>query len=197
LLYMANLGCIEINPWSSTIQNLDNPDYTVIDIDPSDKNTFEETLHCARAAKEVLDLAHVEGFCKTTGKSGIHIYIPLGKKYTYEEARTFTKLLCVYINEKLPKLTSLERTVRKRKGKIYLDFMQNRRAQTLAAPYCARPVPGATVSTPVSWQEIEKGFDKNEFTIKTVPERLEKKGDLFEGVLGPGIDMEKALLNLS
>ncbi|SDB33226.1 bifunctional non-homologous end joining protein LigD [Flavobacteriaceae bacterium MAR_2010_188] len=197
LLYMANLGCIEINPWSSRIVDLDKPDYTVIDIDPSDKNTFDEVLECARVAKEILDQAQVEAYCKTTGKSGLHIFIPLGGKYSYDEARTFTQLLCVYINERLPKLTSLERAVMKRKNQIYLDFMQNRRGQTLASAYCARPVEGARVSTPVSWKEIEKGFEKEEFTILTLPKRLASIGDIFIGVVSKGINMEHALSNLS
>jgi bifunctional non-homologous end joining protein LigD len=126
---MANLGCIEINPWSSRVQNLENPDFTVIDIDPSEKNTFEEVIVVAQAAKEVLDMAGVDGYCKTSGSSGIHIYLPLGAEYTYEEGRDFTKLLCYFINEMLPEITSMERNVKKRGGKIYLDFLQNRRAK--------------------------------------------------------------------
>ncbi len=197
LLYMANLGCIEINPWSSRIQNLENPDFTVIDIDPTDKNTFEEVIEVALAAKEVLDKANVTGYCKTSGSSGMHIYLPLGAKYSYDEARDFTKLLCYFIHELVPETTSMERNVRKRKDKIYLDFLQNRRGQTLAAPYCARPKPGATVSTPLLWKEVKSGLDFKEFTIKTMPGRIETMNDIFKGVLGEGLDMEAALINLN
>lgn len=197
LLYMANLGCIEINPWNSPINKLENPTYTVIDIDPSDKNTFEEVIEVALAAKEVLDLAKIEAFVKTSGSSGMHIYIPLEGNYSYDEARDFTKLLCYYIREKLPKLTSMERAVKSRKDKIYLDYLQNRRGQTLAAPYCVRPKPGATVSAPLSWKEVKPGLQLLDFTIKTMPERIEKVGDLFKAVLGKGIDMESAIDNLS
>src|SRR5690606_22304707 len=102
LLYMANLGCIEINPWNSPITQLENPTYTVIDIDPSDKNSFEQVIEVALAAKEVLDLAKIKAYVKTSGSSGMHIYIPLDGKYGYDEARDFTKLLCYYIREKLP-----------------------------------------------------------------------------------------------
>ncbi|WP_026451246.1 DNA ligase D [Aequorivita capsosiphonis] len=197
LLYMANLGCIEINPWNATIGNLENPTYTVIDIDPSEKNTFEEVIEVALAAKEVLDLAKIKGFVKTSGSSGIHIYIPLGGEYAFDEARDFTKLLCYYIQEKLPKLTSMERAVKSRKGKIYLDFLQNRRGQTLAAPYCVRPKPGATVSAPLSWKEVKPGLQLLDFTIKTMPDRIEQMGDWFKPVLGKGMDMEAAIDNLS
>ncbi|MDT0685099.1 DNA ligase D [Autumnicola psychrophila] len=197
LLYMANLGCIEINPWSSRVQNLENPDFTVIDIDPSEKNTFEEVIEVAQAAKVVLEKAGIEGYCKTSGSSGIHVYIPLGALYTYEEGRDFTKLLCYFINEMLPEITTMERNVRKRKGKIYLDFLQNRRGQTLAAPYCARPKPGATVSAPLLWKEVKSGLQLSDFNIKTMPERIERKGDLFAGVLKSGIDMGEALERLN
>ena len=193
LIYMANLGCIEINPWNSRVQNLLNPDFTVIDIDPSEKTTFEQVIEVAQVAHEVLDKAKITGYAKTSGSSGIHIYIPLGAKYTYDEARDFTKILCYFINEQLPDLTSMERNVKKRKGKIYLDFLQNRKGQTLAAPYCARPKPGATVSAPLEWNEVKPGLDMRDFTIKTMPDRIEKKPDLFKPVLGKGIDIEKAL----
>ncbi|MEO6347691.1 MAG: DNA ligase D, partial [Aquaticitalea sp.] len=108
LLYMANLGCIEINPWHSTIDTLDFPDYTIIDLDPSPKNTFQQVLETARVTKSILDRAEIPSFCKTSGSSGLHIYIPLGANYNYKEGVNFTKLLCLYIQEKLPKLTTLE-----------------------------------------------------------------------------------------
>ncbi|AFL82550.1 ATP-dependent DNA ligase LigD polymerase module,ATP-dependent DNA ligase LigD phosphoesterase module [Aequorivita sublithincola DSM 14238] len=197
LLYMANLGCIEINPWNSKINNLENPSYTVIDLDPSAENSFAEVIEVAQVAKEVLDLFKIEGYCKTSGSSGIHIYLPLDELYSYQEARDFTKLLCYYIQERLPKLTSMERAVKNRKGKIYLDYLQNRRGQTLASVYCVRPKVGATVSTPISWNELKKGLQLEDFTIKTVPKRLEKIGDIFQGVLGQGINIENALGTIS
>lgn len=197
LLYMANMGCIEINPWNSRVQHLEHPSYTVIDLDPSEKNTFEQVIEVALAAKEVLDLAGIHGYCKTSGSSGLHIYLPLAEKYTFEEARDFTKLLCYYIHEQLPKLTSMERAVKNRKGKIYLDYLQNRRGQTLAAPYCVRPKKGAPVSAPLDWKEVKSGLQLLDFTLKTMPERLKKKGDLFKKVLDSGINMESAIENLS
>ena len=197
LLYMANLGCIELNPWNSTVQHLENPTYTVIDIDPSDNNTFEQVIEVALVAKEVLDLANIKGYCKTSGATGLHIYLPLGGKYNYDEARDFTKLLCYYIHEKLPKLTSMERAVKKRKNKIYLDFLQNRRGQTLAAPYCVRPKKGAPVSAPLSWKEVKPGLEILNFTIKNMPQRIAQTGDWFKPILEKGIDMENAIDTLS
>ncbi len=196
LLYMANLGCIEINPWNSRVQNPDSPDFTVIDIDPTDKNTFEEVIEVAQATKEVLDLAGIKGYCKTSGSSGMHVYIPLGAQYSYEEARDFTKLLCYYIHEKTAPLTSMERAVKNRKDKIYLDYLQNRKGQTLASAYCARPKPGATVSTPLMWDEVKAGLNKSDFNIFSIPDRILEKGDLFSKVLGEGIDMQQTLSNL-
>ena len=197
LLYMANLGCIEINPWNSVIQNLDKPSYTVIDIDPSEKNTFEQVIEVALAVKEVLELAKIKGYPKTSGSSGIHIYIPLNGKYSYDEARNFTKLLCYYVRERLPKLATMERSLKKRGDKIYLDYLQNRRGQTLASPYCVRPKKGAPVSAPLLWEEVKPDLRISDLTIKNMASRLKKVGDLFVPVLGDCIDMEAAIDHLS
>lgn len=196
LIYMANLGCIEINPWHSRVGELHYPDYTIIDLDPSEKNTFAQVRETALAAKTILDKAEIEAFCKTSGSSGIHIYIPLGAAYTYKEAVNFTKLICMYIQEQLPKLTTLERSLKKRGPKIYLDYLQNRKGQTIVAPYSVRPKMGATISAPVTWKELEKGFEIADFHIKNMPHRIKKKGDLFNGLLDAKFDMGKALVKL-
>lgn len=193
LLYMANLGCIEINPWNSRTSNIENPDYAIIDLDPSKENTFEDVIETALATKEVLDLWKIPGFCKTSGSSGIHIIIPLGAKYSYDQARDFTKLICLQIQRKLPELTTLERTINKRNGKIYLDFLQNRRGQTLAAPYCVRPKEGAPVSAPLEWKEVKSGLNVLDFTMQNMPQRIQKKGDLWQGFMEKAIDMEDVL----
>ena len=197
LLYMANLACIEIHPWSSRVGQLDSPDFGIIDIDPSEKNTFEEVIEVAQAVHEVLKLAKIEGYCKTSGSAGLHIYLPMEAKYSYEEVRDFIKLICYYVLDELPELTSMERAVKSRKGKIYLDYLQNRRGQTIAAPYCVRPKKGATVSAPLKWSEVKKGLDFREFNLKTMPGRIKETGELFLPVLQKGIDMEKALENLN
>nr|MBI1229118.1 DNA ligase D [Cytophagales bacterium] len=193
LLYMANLGCIEINPWNSTVSSLENPDYGVIDLDPSPTTTFEEVIEVAQAAYDILKVGKIEGYCKTSGSKGLHIYLPFGAKYGYEDVRDFIKLLCYLIEEKLPALCTLERTKNKREGKIYLDYLQNRKGQTLAAPYCVRPKPDATVSAPLEWNEVKAGLDMRDFTLFTMPDRIKSKPKLFLGVLGDGINLEDAL----
>jgi bifunctional non-homologous end joining protein LigD len=195
LIYMANLGCIEINPWNSRLNNLNKPDYIVIDLDPQDV-PFKEVVVVALAVKEVLDRARIKGYCKTSGSKGLHIYIPMNAKYDYDQAKNFAHLIAAFVHDLVPDITSLERMPAKRRNKIYIDFLQNRQGQTLAAPYCLRPKPGAKVSTPLQWDEVKEGLDPAEFNIKMIFKRLEKKGDIFKAVLGQGADPEKALKNL-
>ncbi|HEY0010466.1 MAG TPA: DNA ligase D [Candidatus Paceibacterota bacterium] len=192
LLYMANLGCIEINPWNSRVTSIDNPDYMVFDLDP-DTNTMDELVEVAQEFHKVLTRACEEHYIKTSGKTGLHIYVPLNGRYGYDQIRTFSELVCRLVHRKFPKNTSLERSVSKRKGQIYLDYMQNRFGQTIAAPYSVRPAAGATVSTPLEWSEVRKGLDPTKFTIKTIGKRLEKKGDLWEPVLGKGVDLAASI----
>jgi bifunctional non-homologous end joining protein LigD len=194
LLFIANLGCIEMNPWNSTINKPDNPDYLIMDIDPSEKNTFEEVIDVALAIKEILDAVKIKGYCKTSGASGLHVYIPCNKKYKYEQVRDFAKIIAVLAHEQLPQTTTMERSLSKRKkDQVYIDYLQNSRGQTLASAYSARPKPGATVSAPLEWKEVKHGLHPSDFTIKNIKKRADKKGDLFEGVLGQGIDIKTAL----
>ena len=197
LLYMVNLGCIEMHPWNSTVQKPDNPDWCLIDLDPSDKNTFEQVIEVAQTTKKVLDEIGVKGYCKTSGSTGMHIYIPLLPKYTYDECQLFGRWIATEVHERLPEITSIERIVKKRKGKLYVDFLQNRPGATLAAPYSARPKPGATVSMPLHWEEVKKGLQLKDFTIKNAMERIKREGDIFKPVLGKGIDLAKILNKIS
>jgi len=183
LLYLANLGCIELNPWNSRIKNPDNPDYLIMDIDPSDNNSFKEVVDVAIVIKEVLDKAGASCYCKTSGATGIHIYVPLHAAYTYEQARHFAELVAALTANQIPELATVERSLDKRKGRIYVDYLQNSRGQTLSSVYSIRPVPGATVSTPISWKELTHDLDPKDFTIKTIHKRLDKLGDIFGGVL--------------
>lgn len=196
LAYLNNLGCIEINPWNSTIKALDKPDYFIIDLDPSAKNTFDDVIEAALAVKEVLDKAGAVSFCKTSGATGMHIYVPLAKKYLYAEARDFAEIVCRIAKEQLP-FASMERNLKARGNKLYLDYLQNSRGQTLAAAYSLRPHPGATVSTPLDWKEVKPGLHPSAFDINTVPGRVKKTGDLFSGVMGKAIDIKKCIENLS
>jgi bifunctional non-homologous end joining protein LigD len=198
LLFTANLGCIEMNPWNSTIANLDRPDYLVMDIDPSDKNTFDQVVEVALIIKRILDRAGLEGFCKTSGASGLHIYLPCKKKYEYEEVRDFAKLIATFVTEEAPGLTTMERSLKKRKkNQIYVDYLQNSRGQTLACAYSARPRPGATVAAPLEWKEVKRGLSPFDFTIRNMSKRVAKKGDLFKGTIGKAINIPQALKKLS
>jgi bifunctional non-homologous end joining protein LigD len=195
LLYIANLGSIEIHPWNSRRQNLDNPDYMVIDLDPSDR-PFKDVIKVALAVRETLEKLEIESCIKTTGQRGMHVFIPTGAKYSYEQGRQFTQLLCQFIHKKVPDITSLERKPKNRQGLIYLDYLQNKRGATLAAAYSLRPRPKAPVSTPLRWSEVQPGLDPRDFNIFNIRQRVEKLGDLWEATLGPGIDMEKSLVSL-
>jgi bifunctional non-homologous end joining protein LigD len=195
LVYMANLGCIEINPWSSRLGMLDRPDYLVIDLDPEDI-PFEAVVESALAVKKVLDKAGTQHYCKTSGKTGLHVYVPLGGSCDYDQARQFAEIIARLSHRELPKITSLERNPARRQKKVYLDFLQNRHGQTLAAPYSVRPHPGATVSTPLRWEEVKPGLDPSQFTIRTIGKRLEKTGDLWTPVLSGTIDLVKCLQRL-
>ena len=198
LIYLNNRGCIEINPWHSTVESLEYPDYLMIDIDPSDNNTFDQVIEVALVVKSVLDKAGATSFCKTSGASGMHIYVPTGKKYTYEQVKDFAYIVCIMVNDQLKAFTTLERNLQKRgKKNIYLDYLQNRRGQTIASVYSLRPKPGATVSTPLQWKEVKQGLSPKEFTIYNSLKRVERMGDIFKGVLAKGIDLGNCLKKLS
>ncbi|MEN5435411.1 DNA ligase D [Sphingobacterium faecium] len=192
LLYMANLGCIEMNPWNSTVKKPDNPTFCIIDLDP-DQNSFNQVIETAQVTKQLLDDMGVPSYCKTSGSTGLHIYIPLNNKYTYEQSKEFARVVVTLINRELPNFTSLERTVKNRKGRMYLDFLQNRPHATIASVYSVRPKPGATVSMPLYWEEVKKGLKMSDFTIFNAIERLESVGDIFRPVLGKGIDLKKVI----
>ena len=192
LLWMASLGCIEMNPWFSRAQSPDNPDYCVIDLDP-DKNTFDQVIEAALETKKVLDALDVPSFCKTSGSTGMHIYIPLNAKYSYDQSQMFAKIVVNLVHNQIPDFTSLERMIAARKGKMYLDFLQNRPGATIAGPYSLRPKIGATVSMPLHWDEVKPGLKMKDFNIFNAIDRLKVEGDLFKGVLGKGIDLKKAI----
>lgn len=192
LLWMASLGCIEMNPWFSRIQSPDHPDYCVIDLDP-DKNTFDQVVEAALETKKILDAIDVPSYCKTSGSTGMHIYIPLNAKYSYDQSQMFAKLVVSLVHKQIPEYTSLERMISARKGKMYLDFLQNRPGATIAGPYSLRPKIGATVSMPLHWDEVKKGLKMKDFNIFNAMDRLKVEGDLFKGVLGKGIDLKMAV----
>jgi bifunctional non-homologous end joining protein LigD len=196
LVYLANLGCIELNPWNSRVGTLDSPDYALLDLDPEDIS-FGSVVETAQAVRKVLERIGAEARCKTSGKRGLHIYIPFGAHHGHEQAKHFAELIANIVHAKLPAITSLVRRPGSRQGRVYLDFLQNGKGKTLSAAYSVRPYPGATVSTPLKWTEVRRGLDPTAFTIKTIPKRLDIVGDLWMPVLGPGIDLPACLERLA
>ena len=193
LLYLANLGCIEINPWNSTVQKPDHPTWMVIDIDPSDKNDFTQVVDVALVTKEILDRAGITSFCKTSGASGLHVYAPMKNKYDYNTVKDFAHIVASLVHEQLPDTTSVERSLSKRGPHIYIDYLQNRSGQTLASVYSLRPVEGANASAALEWKEVNHKLHPSQFNIQNMPERLEKKHDLFSKVLTTSNNIQKAL----
>ncbi|WP_343633413.1 DNA ligase D [Fluviicola sp.] len=192
LLLMAGMGCIEIHPWNSTTKKPDHPTWCIMDLDP-DKNSFDQVIEAAQVTRQVLLDMGVESYCKTSGSTGLHIYIPLGAKYTYEHSKEFGRLIATLVHNELPEFTSIERIISNRKGKMYIDFLQNRPHATIAAPYSLRPKSGAPVSMPLHWDEVKKGLKITDFNIFNAMERMQSEGDIFKPVLGKGIDLLKVL----
>lgn len=195
LLYMVQLGCVEINPWNSRVSHLGKPDWIVIDLDPEGV-PFAGVIEVARTVKDVCDAWDIPTYPKTSGKTGIHVYIPMHAKYTYEQCKNLAHLIALEVNRRQPDSTSVERMPEKRKHKIYIDFLQNREGQTLAAPYSVRPTPEASVSMPLRWKEVKPGLSPADFTIANALARLKKTGDLWQPVLQTGIDLPTVLKNI-
>jgi DNA ligase D-like protein (predicted 3'-phosphoesterase)/DNA ligase D-like protein (predicted polymerase) len=181
LLYMINLGCVDINPWTSRTTNPTKTDYIVIDLDPSD-NDFKKVIETAQAANAYFDAMKLRSFIKTSGKSGMHLLLPCAG-FSFAEARTIAETICSAINELVPKITTTQVTVSQRRTKLYIDPNQNDYADTIAAPYSARAFHGPSVSAPLEWKEVKDSLHPSDFTIKNVLKRIKAKGDLFEGLL--------------
>ena len=174
LLHFVNLGTIEQHPWHSTTAKLDKPDWIAIDLDPK-KAPWENVLQVALICKEVCDEIGLNAFPKTSGSSGIHIYLPLKPTNRFESVAEFSRLLAGEVAQRAPKIATVERTIAKRKrDQVYVDWMQNARGKSLAAVFTARAKPKATVSMPLSWKQIEQGVKISDFTVKNVPALLKK-----------------------
>jgi bifunctional non-homologous end joining protein LigD len=179
LLHFVNLGTIEQHPWHSTIKHLDKPDWVAIDLDPK-KAPWENVLEVALVIKEVADEIGLTVFPKTSGSSGIHIYIPLKPTNDYERVAEFSKLLAAEVARRAPKIATVERTIAKRKTtQVYVDWMQNARGKSLASVFTARAKPKATVSMPLTWKQIEQGVKITDFTIVNVADLLKKRGNAW------------------
>jgi bifunctional non-homologous end joining protein LigD len=196
LVYMANLGCIELNPWNSRIDALDQPDYVILDLDPEDI-AFDRVIEAAQTIRKVLQDVGAEPACKTSGKRGLHVAVPFGAAYSHEQAKHFAELIARIVNARLPSTTSLVRIPSARQQRVYLDYLQNGKGKTLAAAYSVRPYPKATVSAPLKWTEVRRGLDPGKFTIRTMPKRLDAVGDLWGPILGRGLDLPACLDRLA
>lgn len=182
LVWLANQGAIELHPWLSRSSSLDCPDFLIIDLDPSPANSYKQVVEAALAFKTLLDQFQLQSFLKTSGGDGLHIYVPIQPLYSYQVVRELGRVMASMVVQLFPDFTTIERSVEKRGDKIYLDYMQNVRGKTLCAPYSVRPRARATVSTPLSWDEIHM-VKPEDFDILSTPQRLQQTGDLFAGVL--------------
>ncbi len=197
LVYLANLGCIDQNLWQSSLPHLEHPDFILFDLDPGEKAHYNAVIETALAMREVFTALGLESYPKTSGAHGLHIYIPLEPVYSYEQARWLCEVICRVVEHRQPHLMTHERSLSRRpQERIYLDYMQIGYGKTVPPPYSLRPHPGATVSTPLSWDEVRPGLDPRAFDIKTVWPRWASRGDLFAGTLTRRQRLEGALEKL-
>ena len=182
LLWMVNMGCIDLNTWYSRVDKLDRPDFVLFDLDPSDDVGFPETVQVALLVKQALDALGLESFCKTSGADGIHVLVPIERRHTYEDTREFSEIVARALASTHRGLVTTEWSKAKRRG-VLIDANQNGEGKTIASVYSVRPKAGAPVSTPLRWDEVDESLDPAAFTMDVVRKRVEEHGDLFEGVL--------------
>lgn len=195
LLYVANLGAIEQHPWHSRVEDLYRPDWFVFDLDPGKGVEFETICEVALSVREVLARLDLECYAKTSGSRGIHIYVPIKPEHTYEEVADFAERVATIVANENSEVATVERSLSKRtRAQIYVDHMQNARGKSVVAPYSVRPKPGATVSAPLEWKEIErKRIRIQDFTIKNMLRRVERKGEMFAPVLKKKQSLKRAM----
>jgi len=195
LLWMVNMGCIDMNTWYSRVDKPSRPDFVLFDLDPSPGVGFPETIRVALLIKETLDLLELESYAKTSGSEGIHILVPIARRHTFGETREFSEIVAGAIVRAHPGLATTEWTKAKRRG-VLIDTNQNGEGKTIASAYSVRPKPGAPVSTPLRWDEVNESLDPAAFTMDAVLERVAREGDLFEGVLSVKQSLGAALRSL-
>jgi bifunctional non-homologous end joining protein LigD len=196
LLYLTNLGCIDQNPWMSRVGSLDCPDFMLIDLDPQGCE-FDRIIEAAKLVRKKLDAVGLEGYPKTTGGDGMHIYVPLEPVYSYEQVRSFAEIIARVSATERPDLFTTPRPVaRREQNKVYFDYLQIGESKTIAAPYVVRAYPGAPVATPLAWREVAQGLMPSHFHIRNVLDRFSRVGDLFEPVLRKPQRLEPAIQKL-
>jgi len=192
LLTLVNSGSIDLHPWFSHQGSLDSPDWAVLDLDPKEA-PFSSVIKIARQAGRLLRGLGLEPYLKTSGSTGLHVYLPLKPGYTFEQSRMFCEAVARLLVRDHADIATVERAVSRREGRVYIDFMQNRREQTVVPPYVVRPVEAASVSMPLEWDELETDFRLADFTLMTSPKRLERVGDLFRTALSRPQDLAPAI----
>jgi bifunctional non-homologous end joining protein LigD len=184
LLWVINLGCIDLNPWYAQCDDVDRPDYLLFDLDPTPKATFKQVLQTALLVGDALESIKIKSYAKTTGSRGIHVYVPIVRGPLQKQVWSFAKAFAIELARRNPKLVTSEYRIAKRPpNHVLVDYNQNAWNRTLASVYSVRPKPAATVSTPITWDEVERGVKMEDFTMQTVPSRLAKIGDLWKAVL--------------
>ncbi|MCB9883090.1 MAG: hypothetical protein H6834_14985 [Planctomycetes bacterium] len=196
LLYLVNLGSIDLHPWLSRRGTPDSPDWSIIDLDPKDA-PFQHVVRIAQTIGKLLHGIGLRPLLKTSGSTGLHIYVPLREGYTYEQSRTFAEIVARIIVREHRDIATVERHMGHRQGRVYVDYGQNRRGQTVVPPYVARPVPGATVSTPLLWDELGPSLDRSVFNLRTIRDRVASVGDLFRDALTDRQDLTGPLTELT
>lgn len=194
LLWLANQACIELHIWLAKIPEINKPDIAVFDLDPFPPAGFADTLEVALLVREALNQFGLKGYPKTSGATGLHIFVPIIPEYTYLEVRNAVEFICRHIHSVFPQKTTLERLIKDRSGKVYLDYLQNTRGKTMTFQYSLRPMPGAPVSTPLTWEEVEKGTIRpSDFRMDNFQDRLKDKGDLYRDFLKPKQSLKKLM----
>src|SRR5262249_52142827 len=188
LRYVANLGTIPIHMWSARAGSMERPDWLVLDLDPKGA-PFAHVVEVAQAPPRLLDELELPSPPKTSGQAGLHILIPLGRRYTHDECRTFARLLATLGQQATSAISTLARPIQARAGKVYIDWGQNGHGITIVAPYSLRPIRGAPASCPLRWSEVDGRLDPARFNLRTLPARFAKIEDPLAGVMGKGIDM--------
>jgi bifunctional non-homologous end joining protein LigD len=171
LMYVANSASIPLHVWASRVGKLSNPDWCIIDLDPKEA-PFSDVVKVAQVTRDLCNDIALPAFIKTSGSSGLHILIPMGGQVTHDQSRMFAELLARAIVKETPKIATVERMPNKREGKVYVDYLQNGNGKLLVAPYSVRPLPGAPVSAPLNWDEVNDSLEIRAFTIRTMPQRL-------------------------
>ncbi len=194
LIWSVNLGCIEVHPWLSTTTHLDYPTYLIFDLDPMEPAVFSDAVKIAQFIRVLLSELNLKAFPKISGATGIHIYLPLVERYSFKQTSAFVKQIGAIIINTFPELATNERKVSNRSGKVYIDHLQNLKGKTIASVYSLRPLPGAPVSIPITWDELPD-VHPGMFTIQTAPARIKKTGDYFNPLFSLKQELPNSFIN--